>query len=185
MRSILLTVALLAATLTPAHADTFTFTSTDGTLDVTGAISGLPTFTEPANGGAVYENVPITNNGTPLLSDIAFFNPVLSSAAGLPPLDFTFYIGSDFYGYGGPQVYTGSPSDPVLMPGTYDLTGYVGTYAPGEFTASGGGTLTIAATPAVPEPSSLILLGSGVLSLAAVARRALRRATSPASIGGF
>jgi hypothetical protein len=179
MRRSLLTVALLAAALTAAHADTFTFTSTDGTLNVSGNISGPPLFTEPVNGGAIYQ-IPITDNGTTFDSYVAFFNPVLSTAAGLPPLDFTFYSQSSFYEYGGAQVYTGPPADPALVPGTYDLTGYVPVLNnQGDvtgYTVSGGGTLVIAAPSATPEPSSFILLGSGVLSLAALARGRLRKA---------
>jgi PEP-CTERM motif len=178
MRRSLLTMALLGGALTVAHADTFSFTSTDGTLDVTGSISGAPFFTEPTNGGAIYQT-SITANGTTIGSYVGLFNPVLSAGAGLPPLDFSFYVQSDDYLYGGEQVYSGMPADPVLVPGIYDLTGYVpvlnGQGDVTGYTVSEGGTLVIAAPSPTPEPSSFILLGSGVLSLAAVARERRRR----------
>jgi hypothetical protein len=179
MRRKLLAICLLVFAFKTAHADTFSFTSTDGTLDVTGTISGLPLFTEPINGGAIYQT-PITNNGTTFGSYVGFFNPVLSAAADLPPLDFTFYVQSIFYEYGGAQLYTGPPADPNLVPGIYDLTGYVpvlnGQGFVTGYTVSGGGTLIIEAPSVTPEPSPFILLGSGILSLAAIVRGRLRRA---------
>ena len=57
----------------------------------------------------------------------------------------------------GPQFFAGSTSAPTFLPGTYMLTSG----------RNGPGTLTIT----TPEPSSLLLIGSGVLTLLGFARK--------------
>jgi hypothetical protein len=66
----------------------------------------------------------------------------------------------------GAQLYSGMENAPTFIPGTYQLnndspTGPIGTLAISTSSVS------------VPEPSSLILLGSGLLSLLGFARKKL------------
>ena len=66
-------------------------------------------------------------------------------------------------GYIGPQLYTGLESSPTFILGTY----YLNDYYSGLVSA----TLVIRDTSVTPEPSSFILLGTGVLGVAAAGRR--------------
>lgn len=77
-----------------------------------------------------------------------------------PYLDFVIHgVGS--YGFNGPQLYAGMESSPTFIPGTYHLS------YPGYNDA----TLIIRDTSITPEPSSFVLLGTGVLGVAAAGRR--------------
>lgn len=82
----------------------------------------------------------------------------------------------------GPQVYTGPTGDqesaPTFVPGTYEPFSGTGTLSNGltgtlviTSTVGAGDSFKYTLSKSVPEPSALLLLGSGLLSLIGLARK--------------
>lgn len=73
----------------------------------------------------------------------------------------------DFSSFQGPQLFAGDVSAPTMLAGTFDLTSYRGRgqYDHFELTVVDTGII------ATPEPSSLILVGSGIAGIASSFRR--------------
>jgi hypothetical protein len=163
--SVLLSALLLSLPISVAYGDTFAFTPAGGTT-LTFALNDslLNEFIAPSYGIA-FGPVVIDNH----TDEIIFYNPAYLVSIGAGPIDFAIDYDIDIPSktgvvyYDGIQLYSGSETSPVFTPGTYHLDNSV-------FEPNGPGTLVIDGSP-VPEPSTLVLLGIGVLGCFEVIRR--------------
>ena len=160
MRLSPLLLALVIAAPVAAHADiTFTFTGLDaGTFTI-------PSVLPDASGTTAIEYTPTTYSGD--FSSVYFFTS--ADGGGFQNASLVYD-----YGFGGDQVFGGTTANPTLTNGTYEFDVYnqLGQVIPGTL---GEETLVISSTGNTPEPSSLVLLGTGALGLAGAVRRRLRK----------
>jgi len=164
----LLSFAILATPFV-AKADTLDFTLSGGGDTYTFSLASNPVPGSFSNGVSfTLPSILITEGATSFTSDITFFNINDAAHAGglmfslptappIPPtsLDLT-----------GEQTYepTSSESAPIFAPGQFSLT---------DGSPKGDDDFTLRIDPEVPEPSSITLLATGILALAATVRRKL------------
>jgi len=162
----LLSFAILATALA-AKADTLDFTINGDGNTFTFSLPSNPTPSSFSSGASfTLANILITEGILSFTSDITFFN--INDAA-----------------HDGGLLFSLPAPPPPLPPSNIDLVGeqvYETTspesapiFAPGQFTltegSAKGDTFTLDIAPAVPEPSSISLLATGILALGATVRR--------------
>ena len=136
-----------------------------------------PTTYGPAVDGTTfyYTNVSVLSNGVTYTRKVGFGSFLFDLNGNYNALEYEFglgqsvivQVGTIYIGLSSPRAalvtqnvpfFTGTPGAPIFIPGSY--------------TVPLDGTLTITdLTTVTPEPSSFVLLGTGVLGVAGVVRR--------------
>lgn len=162
--------ALVCSASTAAHADTvanFTLTGGDGTF--TFSLPGTATPAASNVSYALFNLASATGNGqTAADSTVYFYTQSDLGGLALESSDGTLFL--EEYG---PTIFSGTTANPVFSNGSFTLSNGFSTIN-GVSSNASGDLLTVSVLPAasvVPEPSTIALLGTGAVSLAAFARR--------------
>ncbi len=165
-----LALALLLGTAVVAKADTLDyFVFTDGTQTISFALPVSPTPSEVSpncrNTGpdafCIYDQT-IEVNGVATLADLDFFND--NNSGGI----FFLLANQDIpiINQDSVPLFSGSLTAPTFLLGTFAMTNEQDSGPTNEF-----GTNFTATIGATPEPSSIVLLGTGLLTVCGAVRR--------------
>ena len=138
-----------------AHAsavDIFTLTSNSDGSVITFELAGSPTPTIVEYEGFEFDNVT-TSAG---LRNILFFDTGNGGGLNLDGTGLPY----------GPQLFTGTDADPTFILNTFQLSD-------SSDLTTNDYTLSITQVGATPEPSSLLMLGTGALAVCGAMRRRL------------
>lgn len=158
-----------------AHASDiqYSFTAFGTTATFTLPSNPTPDYVDPGMNYFQIDNVSINlaSMGT-YTTDLAFFTDADGGGiGGGPNLEDQLL---------GPQLFSGSLTAPTLLTGAFDLSGFITPDVDGPVAVSG----TLYATvPPVPEPSSIVLMLTGLLGVAGFAfRKRFFASADPAAV---
>ncbi len=119
-------------------------------------------------------------NGTPENYIISFFNEFSAGCLCIDTVDTNCVGNGNILNQSGPQLFTGSDAAPTFSLGTFSLL----NFGPNTFSSDFTLDITSSETP-IPEPSSLLMLSTGMLGLVCAVRRKLSVQSQPSSTNFF